>query len=89
MLFMTNLRRGVDDAMRRLNQADHAADTIIVLCDGETLQGPSWVAPFIRSFNEKARVRFSAVQLGGQSDGTLEELCDHTDGNYTEISDSL
>ena len=85
----TNLRGGVVDAMRRAKNADHAADTIIVLCDGETLQGPSWVAPFIRSFNEKARVRFSAVQLGGQSDGTLEELCTHTDGNYTEISDSL
>lgn len=83
----TNLRGGVMDAMNRPGNADHKADTIIVLCDGETLQGPSWVAPFIRSFNEKVRVSFSAVQLGGQSDGALEALCEHTNGDYVEIRD--
>ena len=83
----TNLRDGVMDAINRPGNADHKADTIIVLCDGETLQGPGWVAPFIRSFNEKVRISCSAVQLGGQSDGALEAICEHTDGDYIEIRD--
>jgi hypothetical protein len=76
------------NAISRSSKAALEADTIIVLCDGETLEGPSWVAPFIRSFNEKARVNFSAVQLGGRSDGALEALCEHTNGDYVEIRDA-
>lgn len=83
----THLRAGVLNAMNRSSKAALEADTIIVLCDGETLEGPGWVAPSIRSFNEEARVVFSAVQLGGQSDGALEALCEHTNGDYIEIRD--
>ena len=61
------------------------ADTVIVLCDGETAEGPTWVGSFIRVHNDLSRVRFHAVQLGGRSDGTLEALCEHTSGDYVEI----
>jgi len=61
------------------------ADTVIVLCDGETAEGPTWVGSFIRIHNDLARVRLHAVQLGGRSDGTLETLCEHTSGDYVEI----
>ena len=84
----THLRAGVLNVMSRSSEAALEADTIIVLCDGETLEGPGWVAPSIRSFNEEARVVFSAVQLGGRSDGALEALCEHTNGDYVEIRDA-
>jgi hypothetical protein len=74
-------------AMSHKDPAVLEADTIIVLCDGETVEGETWVAPFIRSANDKARVRFHAVQLGGRSDGALEALCSQTDGDYIEVRD--
>jgi len=83
----THLRPSIDMAMSREDPAALEADTIIVLCDGETVEGGAWVAPFIRSENDKARVRFHAVQLGGRSDGALEALCSHTDGDYVEVRD--
>lgn len=81
----TQLRPGVHAAMRLDDPDTLEADTVIVLCDGETVEGPTWVGPFIRTNNDTARVRFHAVQLGGRSDGTLEALCDHTGGAYVEI----
>jgi len=81
----TNLRPGVRAAMRLDDPDTLEADTVIVLCDGETAEGPTWVGSFIRKHNDLARVRFHAVQLGGRSDGTLEALCEHTSGDYVEI----
>lgn len=83
----TQLRPGVNAAMHIDEPNTLEADTVIVLCDGETAEGPTWVGPFIRAHNDAARVRFHAVQLGGRSDGTLEALCEHTDGDYIEIND--
>lgn len=81
----THLRPGVRSAMRVDDPATLEADTVIVLCDGETIEGPTWVGSFIRVHNDLSRVRFHAVQLGGRSDGTLEALCEHTSGDYVEI----
>jgi hypothetical protein len=81
----THLRPGVRSAMRVDDPDTLEADTVIVLCDGETAEGPTWVGSFIRIHNDLARVRLHAVQLGGRSDGTLETLCEHTSGDYVEI----
>jgi len=81
----TRLLPGVMDAMSISEPAALEADTVIVLCDGETAEGPTWVGPFLRAQNDLARVRFHAVQLGGRSDGTLESLCRHSGGDYVEI----
>ena len=81
----THLRPGVRAAMCVDEPESLEADTVIVLCDGETAEGPTWVGSFIRVHNDLSRVRFHAVQLGGRSDGTLEALCKHTSGDYVEI----
>ena len=81
----TRLFPGVVEAMSCHDPAALEADTVIVLCDGETAEGPTWVSPFLRVQNDLARVRFHAVQLGGRSDGTLEALCNLSDGDYVEI----
>jgi len=86
----TRLRSGVLAAMHvdRAGQPDLArleADTIIVLCDGETAEGAAWVEPFLRDANDEARIVFHAVQIGGGSDGTLERLCAGTGGEFLRV----
>jgi hypothetical protein len=83
----TDLKRGVLNALSASKPKSLEADTIIVLCDGETTEGPGWITPFMRSFNEEARVKCHAIQLGGRSDGALEALCEQTSGDYIEIRD--
>lgn len=56
------------------------ADTVIVLCDGETHEGPGWIAPLIRPLRELTQVRFHGVQIGGARDGALEQLAEQTGG---------
>ncbi len=57
------------------------ADTVIVLCDGATAEGPSWVEPFLERVNAEARVVFHCVLLGTAGDGTLETLAERTGGD--------
>jgi hypothetical protein len=88
----THLRVGIHEAMHldRRGELDLAAletDTIIVLCDGETAEGPHWVEPFLRARNDDARVVFFAVQVGGAGDGTLERLCEETGGEFLRVED--
>jgi hypothetical protein len=61
------------------------ADTIIVLCDGETAEGPGWVEPFLRTANQRARVVFHCVQIGAGGDGTLEKLAAGTGGDFVRV----
>jgi len=58
------------------------ADTIIVLCDGETSEGPSWVAPLLERVRDASQVRFHCVLIGTQGDGTLEALAEGTGGDF-------
>lgn len=86
----THLRAGVHEAMHvdrrgELDLEALEADTIIVLCDGETARGPHWVEPFLRAANDDARVVFFAVQIGGAGDGTLERLCEETGGEFLHV----
>jgi hypothetical protein len=60
-------------------------DTVVVLCDGETAEGPSWVGPFLAGPNEQAGLVFHCVQIGSQGDGTLEELALETGGEFVLV----
>ncbi len=61
------------------------ADTVIVLCDGETAEGPGWVEPFLRAANQRARVVFHCVQIGASGDGTLEKLAAGSGGDFVRV----
>lgn len=62
-------------------------DTVIVLCDGGTAEGPTWVGPFLRRVNDGARIVFHAVQLGQGGDGSLEALASQTGGDFQRVED--
>jgi len=61
------------------------ADTVIVLCDGETAEGPSWVEPFLHAANLRARIVFHCVQIGAAGDGTLEKLAKGSGGDFIHV----
>ena len=63
------------------------ADTVIVLCDGETREGPTWVDPLLRQVQDRLRLAFHAVQLGPGGDGTLEALAGLTGGQFHRYKD--
>lgn len=83
----THLQAGVFEAMQvdskgRVDLDKLETDTIVVLCDGQTAEGPNWVHEFLRRVNDDARVVFYAVQLGLGGDGALEALCEASGGEY-------
>jgi hypothetical protein len=61
------------------------ADTVIVLTDGETAEGPGWVDPFLLSANQRARIVFHCVKIGAGGDGTLEKLAQGTGGDFVRV----
>ncbi len=86
----TQLFEGFRTALRldrdgRLDPARQDADTVIVLCDGATAQGPDWVEPWIRSENPVAQLVFHAVQIGATGDGTLEALTERSGGDFVRV----
>ena len=86
----TELRAGVIRALdaREDGSVDVSkleADTVVVLCDGQTLTGPGWIPGFLARAN--ARIAFHAVQIGDQGDGTLERLAQLTGGQFVRIAD--
>jgi len=86
----TFLRPAVELALRLDSKGDVdadrlQADTIIVLCDGETGEGKGWVAPLIDRVNGEARVNFHTVLIGHRGDGTLESLSERSGGDFLAI----
>lgn len=86
----TNLRPAIQLALQLDSDGDVdieklQADTIIVLCDGETTDGPGWVKPLVERVSADARVVFHCVHLGSRDDGTLKLLADETGGEYVKI----
>lgn len=86
----TLLRAGVErvfglGANRTVDLSRVVPDTVIVLCDGATNEGPSWVAGFLSRVNARARVMFHAVQIGAEGDGTLERLAKGSGGEFVHI----
>lgn len=86
----TNLRSAIRlalylDADGDVNLERLEADTIIVLCDGETTEGPDWVKPLLERVSADARIVFHCVHLGSRDDGTLRLLAEGTGGEYLKI----
>ena len=86
----TQLQEAVFEAVRyergKLNMKRLEADTVVVLCDGETYSGPGWVRPWLTEV-EDAELIFHCVQLGNESDGTLGQLSAITNGQLVEVSE--
>jgi len=81
----TQLFEGVRAALRlnrrgALDADAQEVDTVVVLCDGATAEGPGWVRPWLRANNEVAQLVFHCVQIGPSGDGTLEALAEATGG---------
>jgi len=86
----THLRAGVRKALDagrddELDPTRIEADTIIVLCDGATGEGPSWVRPWLDRVNGDVQLVFHCVLIGQGGDGTLETLADRTGGDFVRV----
>lgn len=87
----TQLRIGLHRALRlksngRVDTERLETDTLVVLCDGETSEGPSWVAPVLRTINDEARIVIHGVQIGDEGDGTLERLAQISGGRFVAVT---
>lgn len=88
----TQLEPAVREALRldreqRPDLTELDADTVIVLCDGQTAEGPGWVEALLEGPNQEACVVFHCVQIGGGGDGTLEALAQGTGGTFVTVPD--
>ena len=86
----TELRRGLLKALGcdrdgRINPERLEADTLVVLCDGATAQGPGWVTDWIGRTGEDLQLVIHGVQIGAFGDGTLEALAHGTGGQFVRI----
>lgn len=86
----TNLRPAVELAFRldsdgNVDPTRLEADTIVILCDGETAEGRGWVKPLLDRVQGVARVRIHCVLVGVKGDGTLEDLAEGTGGDFLRI----
>lgn len=86
----TQVRAGIERALAideegQVDLEELEADTLILLCDGETAEGPSWVVPFLRRVNPVVRVVIHGVQIGSGGDGTLAQLAATTGGDFARV----
>ena len=86
----THLRPAIELALKldksgNVDPEELEADTIIVLCDGETSRGPGWVRPLLKKIQADARVVFHCVLVGLRGDGALRSLAESTGGDYIQI----
>jgi hypothetical protein len=85
-LLYEGLRAGLGlDARGRLNLERCEVDTVIVLCDGATTEGPGWVAGWLAQENERAQIVFHCVQIGSEGNGTLEALARGSGGEFVRV----
>ena len=87
----TVLRGAIEEAMRLEHDGSVdlerlEADTVIVLCDGETQDGTGWIAPLFDAVNDRARLVFHGVQIGGQGRGALGVLAALSGGQFVEFT---
>ncbi|MEM8710850.1 MAG: VWA domain-containing protein, partial [Planctomycetota bacterium] len=64
---------------------DVFADTIVVLCDGETQGGIRWVEPLLTRVLPLYPVVFHTVHLGPNSDGVLRKLSEISGGDFLRV----
>ncbi|MSR61435.1 MAG: hypothetical protein EXS08_03160 [Planctomycetes bacterium] len=87
-LLFEGLRAGLGlDSKGRLDAAHCEADTVIVLCDGATTEGAAWVAKWLAEENGDAELVFHCVQIGDESNGTLEALAAGSGGELVRVKD--
>lgn len=86
----TMLRAGIEEVLRL--RPDGTADvgrieedTVIVLCDGETTEGPYWVESVLERVNSDACLVFDCVQIGTSGDGTLKRLSAASGGESIQV----
>ncbi len=77
------VRAGTPDASA--NGEHSFADTIIVLCDGDTAEGMGWVAPLLNRALPLYPVIFHTVHLGPTDDGALKELARLSGGDFLRV----
>lgn len=86
----THLRPAVELALA-LDPEGHVdlerleADTVIVLCDGETQDGVDWVQPLLERVNDEARIVFHCVLIGMRDSGVLQRLAELTGGDFLRV----
>ncbi len=73
------------DEQGRPDVAALEADTVIVLCDGTTDSGSSWVKPFLDRVLPQYPVRFHSVLIGTEGDGTLKALAEQSGGRFRRV----
>jgi hypothetical protein len=89
----TELRPAVEHVLRlgrdgRPDLAKLEEDTVIVLCDGATAEGPGWVEPLLERVGAEACLTFHCVMIGrGSGDGTLSALAELSGGDYVETDE--
>ena len=86
----TRLRPAIESALRvdahgQVDLAHLEADTVIVLCDGETEEGAAWIGPFLQEHLPTTRVVFHGVQVGPGGDESLERLAKESHGDFVRI----
>jgi hypothetical protein len=86
----TRLRAGVDTAVRVdpdgfVDVSKLEADTVIVLCDGQTDEGAAWVEMFLEHVVPLTRIVFHGVQIGSTGDETLIQLARGSGGDFVKI----
>jgi hypothetical protein len=86
----TQFKEGVDAALSvgtagNVDVGKLEADTVIVLCDGQTAEGPGWVDGFLDRVEPVTRVVFHCVQIGNEGDETLGKLAKGTHGDSVKI----
>jgi hypothetical protein len=74
------------DAEGRPDLGRLEADSVIVICDGET-EGPGWIRSLLERVNHDACIAFHAVQIGPGGDGSLELLAELSGGGFTRVSE--
>lgn len=85
-LLFEGLRAGLQlDPRGRLALERCEADTVIVLCDGATTEGPGWVERWLATENEAAQLVFHCVQIGVEGNGTLEALAHGSSGEFVRV----
>ena len=88
----TYLRPAIEHVLRlnkqgRVDLGRLEADSVIVLCDGETAEGPEWISPLLERTNDQACLAFHCVQIGKGGDGSLETLAGDTGGDFVHVAD--
>ncbi len=76
---LLDLGTGLDD------QGRLAFDTVIVLCDGQTVEGSAWARRWLDRYGHPAGLKIHAVQIGGARAHALRTLTEETGGTMIEL----